>query len=78
MEVHEIWMHDYRSENLSNDIFPFSVSVVELEFQLIGFLACHIFITFIRKLTQMLILNLFSQILCGLTEKLRTQFEFLL
>ena len=49
--------------------FQFSVSVIELEFQPIGFLARHFFITFIRTLTQMLILTLFSRILDGLTKK---------
>ena len=29
-------MHDYSSENISNDIFQFSVRVIELEFQPIG------------------------------------------
>ena len=40
--------------------FHFSVSIVELEFPPINFLACHFFTTFIRKLLQMLILTLFS------------------
>ena len=69
MKVHINWMHDYRNENTSNEIFPYSVSVIELEFQPIGFLGSHFFITFIRKLTQMLILTLFTRILGGLTKK---------
>ena len=60
-------MHDY---NASNDSFHFSVSVIQLE--LTGFLACHFFVIFIRKLTQMLILTLFSRTLDGLTEKRKT------
>ena len=76
-KVHEIWMHDYENEKASN-IFHFSVSVIKLEFQPIGFLACHFFITFIRKLTQMLISTLFSRILGGLTEIRWMQFDFLL
>ena len=32
---------DYWSENTYNDIFQFSVNVIELEFQLISFLVCH-------------------------------------
>ena len=39
MEMHENWMLDYWNENTSNDIFHFSVNVIELEFQPIGFLA---------------------------------------
>ena len=70
-------MRDYSSE-MSNDIFQFSVSIIELEFQPIGFLTHDFFITFIRKLTQMLILTLFSRILGGLTEKQGTQYDFLL
>ena len=69
MKVHEIWMHDYWNENTSNDIFPFSVSVIEIKFQPIGFLACHFFFTFIQKLTKMLILTLFCSILGYLIEK---------
>ena len=72
--MHEIRMHDYWNENTSNDTFYFSVSVVELEFQPIGFLASHFFITFIRKWTQEPILTLCSRILGDLTEKRRTQF----
>ena len=36
-------------------IFFIFLSVIELEFQMTGFLTCHFFIPFIRKLTQMLI-----------------------
>ena len=54
---------------MSNDIFQFSDSDIELEFQPLDILACSFFVTFIRKLTQMLILTLFSQLLGGLTEK---------
>ena len=50
-KMHEISMLDYWSENTSNDIFQFSVSVIEHEFQLIGFLVRHFFVAFIRKLT---------------------------
>ena len=57
------WMRVYWSENASNDIFHFSVSIIELEFQPIGFLAWHFFVTFIRKLTQTLILTLFFRIM---------------
>ena len=62
-------MHNYWNENTWNDTFHFSVSVVELEFQQIGFLAYHFFLPFIRKLTQVFILTLFFRILGGLTEK---------
>ena len=58
--------------------FQFFVNIIELELQPIGFRARHFFITFIRKLTQMLILSQFSRILGGLTEKRRKQFYFLL
>ena len=75
-KVHEIKMHDYLNENESNDIFHFSVSVIELEFQPIGFLLGHFFVTFIRKLTQMLILTLFSRILGGLTGKRNTLCDY--
>ena len=68
-KVREIWMHDYWNKNMPNDFFHFSVSGTKLEFQQIGFLMCHFFITFIQKLTQMLILTLFSLILGGLTKK---------
>ena len=68
-KVNKICKHDYSSRNMSNDTFPFSVSVIELEFQQIGFLARYFFISFIRKLTQILILVLFSGILGGLTAK---------
>ena len=71
-KVHEIWMHDYWSENTSNDIFHFSITVIELEFQRKGTFECKFFITFIRKLTQMLILTLFSRIPGGLCELLKT------
>ena len=37
MKIYEIWMRDYRNENTSNDIFKFSVCVIELELQPIGF-----------------------------------------
>ena len=67
--MHEIWMHDYPSENTSHDISNFSTSVIELEFQSISFLTRHFFITFIGKLIQMLILTLFSRILGGLIAK---------
>ena len=77
-KVPEIWMRDYWSENTSNNVFHCSVSVIEFEFQLIGFLASCFFVTFIRKLTQMRILTVFSRILDGLTEKRRTQFDFML
>ena len=53
-------------------LFVFSVSVAELEFQQISFLAYHIFIAFIRKLTQMFILTLFFRISGGLTENRKT------
>ena len=42
-KVYENWMHNYRSENVSNDIFRFSVSIIELEFQPTGFLVCHFY-----------------------------------
>ena len=63
-------------KNTSNDISHFSISVTELEFQSIGCLASHFLITFIRKLTQMPILTLFSRILDGLTEKKLTLLDF--
>ena len=56
-KVRETWIHDYWNENTPDGIFHFFVSVIELEFQPIGFL-----ITFIRKLIKMFILNLFSNI----------------
>ena len=62
-------MHYYRDESTPNDIFHFSVSVIELEFHKIGFLTRHFLITFIRKLTKMFILTLLSRILGGLTER---------
>ena len=65
-----------KEKNTSNDIFHFSVSVVELQFQPIDFLACHFFINYIQKLTQMLILTLFFRILGGLTEKRKTLCDF--
>ena len=67
-KVHENWMHDYGSENTTNDVFYFSVSAIELEFQPIDFLACHFFITFIRRLTQMFSLILFSRTMSGLKD----------
>ena len=75
-KVHKIWMHDYSNENTSNDAFHFSLSVAELEFQQISFLAYHFFITFIRKLTQVLILTLFFRVLGCLTEKRKTLTDF--
>ena len=60
----------YWNKNASNDIFFFfffSVSVMEFESQPTGFLAHHFFIIFIQKLTQMLTLTLFSQIVGSLT-----------
>ena len=68
-KLHENWMRHYSCENTFNDIFYFSVSVIKLEFQPTGFLACHFFMTFSRKLTQMLILILFTWALGSLTEK---------
>ena len=56
-------MHDYRNENVSIDTFNFSVSVIELVFQPIGFLAFRFSIIFIRKLIQTLILTLFFRTL---------------
>ena len=56
-------------------IFFIFLSVIELEFQMTGFLTCHFFIPFIRKLTQMLIETLFSWILVGFTEKRQTLFD---
>ena len=50
-------MHDYYNENTYNDTFHFSVSAVELEFKQISFLAYHFVMTFIRKLTEVLILT---------------------
>ena len=52
-----------------------SATVTELEFQSKGEPFSRA--TFIRKLTQMLVLTLFSRILDGLNEKRRTQFDFL-
>ena len=69
-------MYDNRNENTANDAFHFSVSIVELEFQQIGFLAYHFFTPFIRKLTQVLTLTLFSRILGGLREKQKRQSNF--
>ena len=66
-KVNEICRHCYLSKNMSNDAFYFSVIITELEFDVIGFLACHFFIFFIRKLIQMLTLTLFPQILGSLT-----------
>ena len=57
-------------KNMSNDTLNFSVSVLELEFQQIGFL--HYFIPFI----QVLILTLFFRILGCLTEKRKTLSDF--
>ena len=68
-KANEICKLDYSNKNMLNNVFHFSVSITELEFQLIGFLAYHFFITFIQKLIQMLILTLFSGILGSLTEK---------
>ena len=64
-KANEVWRRDYSSKNASNDAFHFSASIIEFEFQPIGFLVCHFFITFIGKLTEMLILALFSRILDG-------------
>ena len=50
--MHEYLLHDYWKENTSSDIFYFSVSVTKLEFQAIGFLACHFFIIFIQKMNS--------------------------
>ena len=56
-----------------SNIFHFSVSVIELEFQhVIGFHAQHFFFPFIRKLTQMHILTVFSNTVSGLAEKAKT------
>ena len=68
-KVHKIWMYDYWNENRPNDIFHFSVSVVELKFQQISFLSFHFYVPFIRKLTLVLILTLVFRILDDLTEK---------
>ena len=76
MKVHKAWMRNHWSENPSNYIYQFSESVIELEFQPIGFLGRHFFITFVRKLTQMLILTVFFRILAGLTEKWRKRSIF--
>ena len=46
----EIWMHDYWNKSTSNNIFHFSVSVIELKFQLIGFLGCPLFLHFYPKI----------------------------
>ena len=58
-KVHKICNSDYSNENTSNGPFHFSGTAVVLEFLQISFLAYHFFITFIRKLTQVLILTLF-------------------
>ena len=75
-KVRKIWIHNYWNENTHNDTFHFSVSVVELEFQQISFLTYHFFITFIWKLTQMLILTLFSRILSALAGKWKILSDF--
>ena len=49
-KVHENRMRDYWSEITSDDIFHFSVSVIELEFRPIGFLTCHLFRHFYPKI----------------------------
>ena len=49
-KANEIERYDYSSKNLSNDAFQFSVSVTELEFQPIGFIACHFFHQFYQKI----------------------------
>ena len=36
--MNEIWRHDYRSENISNDVFHFSVNIVRFEFKPMDFL----------------------------------------
>ena len=62
-------MHNYYIENMSNDIFYFSLSIVELKLQTIGSLERQFFATFNRKSMEMLILILFSRILSSLIEK---------
>ena len=61
---------------MSDDIFHFSVSVIELELQPIGFLGCHFFIPFIRKLTQMPILIPFCRISGGINRKTKNTMRF--
>ena len=69
-------MYNYWNENTSNNIFHFPVSIIELEFQPIGFMTCNFFVTFIGKLTQTLILTLFSQILEGFNRKAKNNVRF--
>ena len=49
-KVNANWMHDYWSKNTSNDIFHTSVSVIELEFQPIGFSRLPLFYHFYPKI----------------------------
>ena len=49
-KVHENWMNVYWSENTSNDIFHFSVSVIELEFSADRFSRTPLFSHFYPKI----------------------------
>ena len=63
-KVDEIWKHDYWRENALNDAFHFSDNIIELEFQKMGWLICHFFITLVWKLVIIFIFILYSQKSC--------------
>ena len=54
--VQEIWSHDNLSE--FNNVFLFSVNIIELEFQPMDFFTLYFFV---RKLTQTFISTLFCR-----------------
>ena len=72
--MNEIWRHDCRSENTSNNVFHFRVNLIELEFQLMGFLMYDFFVRFVQKSAQTVISTLKCQ---NVIEKKEKSFDFL-
>ena len=71
-KINEIWKRDHWIENKYDDVFHFSVSVVEFEFQTISFLTCDFFSRFVRNSVQTFTLTSLSPKICGFIEKRRT------